>query len=61
VCAARVAQGASQNGGVDVDLQVQNDTRPLLGAMNFSGAKLPPLCEPSQKGWSRESPQRHHQ
>jgi len=29
--------------------------------VNFFGAKLLPLCDPSQKGWFAESPQVQYQ
>ncbi len=51
----------SQNGGVLVRLQTQNDFVPLSAALYFIGVICVTLCDPSQKGCSLLSPHAHHQ
>ena len=42
-------------------LQPQNATWPDSSALNSTGAKPLPLCDPSQNGWLPLLPQAHHQ
>ena len=51
----------SHKGGEAVFLQTQNQTCPVSAETNFSGKESLPLCVPSQNGWLRLRPQRHHQ
>jgi hypothetical protein len=51
----------SQSGWVCEFLHPQNHTVLLSSGLNSTGAKGPPLWEPSQKGWRTDSPQAHHQ
>ena len=51
----------SQRGWPLVALQPQKNLRPVASAVHFTGVKLVPLWEPSQKGWRLDWPQEHHQ
>ena len=51
----------SQNGGLQLCLQLHSATVFASASVNFTGASPVPLCEPSQNGWVWERPQEHHQ
>jgi hypothetical protein len=57
----RVLCEPSQKGCDLVRLQPQSHTFCASLMVNLTGLNSVSLCDPSQKGWRRERPQRHHQ